>query len=136
MQIIYELGEKHIHQLHELYRQEWWTSTRTIEETRRAVNGSQITIGLVDRSDELLGFARVLTDYIFKAVIFDIIVRHDQRGKGFGDKILSLIEKHEKLAEVKHFELYCRPEMSDFYARHGFSTDIGGVRLMRRINLQ
>jgi len=134
MNIIYSLTESHLIQLRALYQQEWWTKGRTLEETGRGVAGSQVCIGLVDTRDELVGFARVLTDYTFKAMIFDVIVRADHRKTGLGDKLLKLIKSHEKLKQVKHFELYCLPEMFDYYTRHGFTTDIGEVRLMRWIN--
>ena len=84
MQTIYALSDEHLIQLHQLYQQEWWSETRTLEDTRRGVQGSQLRIGLVDEQDALIGFARVLTDYTFKAFIFDLIVRQDQRAQGIG----------------------------------------------------
>lgn len=134
MNVIYSLTENHIAQLHTLYQQEWWTKGRTFEETHSCVLGSQICVGLVGANDELIGFARVLTDFTFKALIFDVIVRRDNRKTGLGDKLLSLIKAHEKLQDVKCFELYCLPDMFNFYAKHGFSTNTGDIRLMRLCN--
>ena len=134
MNVIFNLNENHIAQLHALYQQEWWTKGRTLEETRNCVAGSQICIGLINTNDELIGFARVLTDFTFKALIFDVIVRENNRKTGLGERLLSLIKSHEKLQNVKHFELYCLPEMCDFYAKHGFTTDLGEIRLMRLSN--
>lgn len=134
MNVIYSLTENHIAQLHELYQQEWWTKGRTLEETKNCVTGSQICVGLISANNELIGFSRVLTDFTFKALIFDVIVRKDHRKTGLGDELISLIKSHEKLQRVKHFELYCLPEMYDFYAMHGFTTDTGEIRLMRFIN--
>jgi predicted GNAT family N-acyltransferase len=81
-----------------------------------------------------LGFSRVLTDYIFKALIFDVIVSEDKRGQGLGHQLLSLIKNHGQLKSVKHFELYCVPEMFAFYEKHGFTTNIGEIKLMRLVN--
>jgi hypothetical protein len=39
---------------------------------------------------------------------------------------------HPDLARVKHFELYCLPELIPFYERWGFSTEVGEIVLMRR----
>jgi predicted GNAT family N-acyltransferase len=130
MNVIYSLTENHIAQLHELYQHEWWTKGRTLEETKNCVAGSQVCVGLISANNELIGFARVLTDLTLKALIFDVIVRKDYRKTGLGDKLLSLIKSHKKLQDVKHFELYCLPEMCDFYAKHDFTT-IGEIRLMR-----
>lgn len=134
MDIIYTLSEHHVAQLHQLYQHEWWAKGRTLDETRRCAAGSQICIGLVDTNNDLAGFTRVLTDYTFKALIFDVIVRKDQRGTRLGDTLISLVKEHEKLQDVKHFELYCKPDMYDFYTRHGFSINVGDIRIMRLTN--
>jgi hypothetical protein len=39
---------------------------------------------------------------------------------------------HPDLREVKHFELYCLPELRPFYEKWGFEADVGGIDLMRR----
>jgi predicted GNAT family N-acyltransferase len=135
MNIIYKLSEKHISQLHALYRREWWTRGRSLEETRKCVLGSQICIGLVSDDNQLVGFSRVLTDFIFKALIFDVIVSEDKRGQGLGNQLLTLIKNHEQLKSVKHFELYCVPEMFTFYEQHGFTTNVGEIKLMRLVNM-
>lgn len=135
MNVIYDLKENHIVQLHDLYQHEWWATGRTLAETKKCLAGSQICIGLVDEKNNLAGFTRVLTDYTFKALIFDVIVRSSERSNGLGDKLISLIKAHHQLQEVKHFELYCLPEMFDFYTRHGFTDDVGEIRLLRQINV-
>ena len=132
MNVIDTLNPDQFAQLHALYRQAWWARDRTLEETQACVDGSQLCIGLVNADDELIGFTRVLTDYIFKALIFDLIVRADHRKTGLGDKLVTLVTSHPKLQAVKHFELYCLPEMHDFYARHQFTNELGGIQLMRR----
>ena len=65
--VINHLTKKQIGQLHQLYQGEWWSRTRTLLETRQCVVGSQICIGLATPDEQLVGFARVLTDYTFKA---------------------------------------------------------------------
>ncbi len=133
MKAIYELSEKHLHQLCALYQNEWWTKGRTFEETVQGVKGSQICVGLVDDSEDLQGFVRVLTDFTFKALILDVIVSEPFRECGLGRTLVGLIQGHSALAQVKHFELYCLPELVPFYERYGFSTDVGGIKLMRKV---
>ena len=132
MRIVHELDETLIAQLHAFFLREWWTEDRSLEETRCCVEGSQVCIGLTDDAGNLIGFVRVITDYTFKALIFDVIVAEAHRGTGLGDRLIELVLEHLDLANVKHFELYCRPEIAPFYARHGFTAEVGGVRLMRR----
>lgn len=134
MQVVYALSDKHLVQLHQLYQQEWWSEQRSLDDTRNGIAGSQLCMGLVTPQDELVGFARVLTDYTYKAFIFDLIVRKDLRGQGLGKQLLTLIQTHDKLRRVNHFELYCLPEMAAFYAAQGFTTELGGLQLMRYSN--
>ena len=134
MKSIYTLSGIHIQELHKLYQNEWWTKDRTMDETTSCVKGSQICLGLVDEHNTLQGFARVLTDYTFKALIFDLIVADSSRNKGLGNQLMSLIKNHPDLQNVKHFELYCLPDMFDFYEKHGFTSDVGDIKLMRYVS--
>ena len=134
MEVIYKLSTKQIKDLHYLYQNEWWTANRTLEETKKCVNGSQICIGLIDKNKTLKGFVRVITDFTFKALIFDLIVENDYRGQGLSKKLMSFIKKHEDLTDVKHFELYCLPELEIFYKQFEFTGEINGIKLLRHVN--
>ena len=135
MDVIYKLSPQNISELHELYQNEWWTKGRTLIESEQCINGSQVCIGLIDEHGVLHGFARVLTDYIFKALIFDVIVSPKYRGKGLGDRLVNLVKNNKELSKVKCFELYCLPELEEFYNNHNFSTDVGDISLMRCVNV-
>jgi predicted GNAT family N-acyltransferase len=132
MNIIYELGAHQITQLHTFYQQEWWTNKRSLEETKKVVTNSSIVIGLIDNNSNLKAFARVLTDYTFKAIIFDVIVDKSFRNKGLGKELMNLIIGHNKLKDVKHFELYCLPKMVEFYKAYGFNDELGELVFMRK----
>ncbi len=95
------------------------------------MDNSKICIGLVNKQDNLQGFARVLTDFTFKALIFDVIVSSNCRGIGMGNILLKAIKSNNALRTVKHFELYCLPELETFYRRHGFFDNFGEIKLMR-----
>lgn len=131
MQLIDTLDERHIPQLHALYRNVWWGHARTLEETRRCLQGSQLTLGIVDAQGDLIAFTRVLTDFVFKALIFDVIVSPAHQGLGLGDRLIEAVKHHERLAGIGHLELYCREDMNDFYVRHGFTRSLGDLQLMR-----
>lgn len=131
LHVVDALSARQVMQLHQLFQQEWWSDDRTLDDTQRCVEGSQLCLGLVEPQGQLVGFARVLTDSTFKACIFDLIVRQDWRAQGLGKQLLGLIKAHEKLSRVQHFELYCLPEMLSFYSALDFTTEVGGVQLMR-----
>ena len=134
MTVIYKFSDVHIRQVHQLYKEVWWGKKRSLEETMSCVRGSQICIGILDNDDNLIGFTRIISDFIYKAIIFDVIVSTTYRGNGLGQRLMSLVKDHKALQKVKHFELYCLPEMESFYSSFGFSTEVGGIKLMRCTN--
>jgi ribosomal protein S18 acetylase RimI-like enzyme len=94
---------------------------------------TDLVFALVDMQDDrLVGFARVLTDTVYKAFVFDVIVHPDRRGRGLVRMLLDAILSHPQLAGVKHFELYCRPDVVELYRKWGFGTELGGQVFMRR----
>ena len=133
MDIVEALTQDQISQLHSLYVKEWWTNSRTLDQTANGVIGSQLVIGVIE-SNNLVGFARVLTDYTFKALIFDLIIDPRFRKLNVGDRIINHIKNHKKLSQVAHFELYCLPELFDFYRKYGFDENVGEIKLMRYVS--
>ncbi len=130
---IERLTEDQVGQLHRLFQGEWWTRGRTLEDVRRMLKHTDITLGLCEQATgRLVAFARVLTDRVFKAFIFDVIVDPAYRGRGLGIRIMESVLGHPDLARVRHLELYCHQEMFPFYRRWGFTEDVGGSLLMRR----
>jgi GNAT superfamily N-acetyltransferase len=120
-------------QLHALYLQEWWTHRRNVDDVRRMLDGSDVVLGFVDHeTGRLAGFARVITDFVYKALVLDVIVQADYRKTGLGARLMDEILGHPKLQDVLHFELYCRPELMEFYERWGFTGELGELRFMRR----
>ena len=120
-------------QLHRLYLAEWWTNRRSADDVRRMLDGSDVVIGFVDEETGVLaGFARVLTDYVYKALVLDVIVDEAYRGTGLGARLMDEVIAHPQLRGVAHFELYCRPELVAFYERWGFTNKLGVLQFMRR----
>lgn len=133
MQIIEQLDKTLVKQLHQLFKNEWWTNTRSLSETQRCVEHSTFTFAAVE-GDVLLGFVRVVSDLCFKAFIFDLIICPSQRNTGLGKTLLDHVLVHTELRQVKHTELYCLPELTGYYENLGFSSDVAGVVLMRKNN--
>ena len=131
MRIIDHLPASRCEQLHRLYQQAWWALDRTVEEARQCLQGSQLTVGCVDEDERLVAFARVLTDGIFKALIFDVIVDEAHRGSQLGDQLIAHVVNHPRLSKVKHIELYCKDDVLGFYLDRGFEEQSPTLHLMR-----
>jgi GNAT superfamily N-acetyltransferase len=132
---INRLTDQQIEDLYALYQSEWWTKGRHPPDIRRMLQHSDVIIGYCDiETKRLIAFARVLTDYVYKALIFDVIVDVTYRSAGLGRALMDAIIEHPDLRSIRHFELYCLPEMVPFYQKWGFMADLGDLRFMRRGN--
>lgn len=130
---IEQLYGEQIDTLKALYDAAWWTTGRTLPDIARMLRHSDIVVGLcLPQSGELVAFARVLTDYVYKALILDVIVAEPYRGNGLGRQLLADIVTHPLLKNVAHLELYCRPDVAPFYEAWGFTTDLDALCFMRR----
>ena len=116
-----------------LYRSAWWSAARTPEDVRLLLQGpSLFFLAAERRGGRLVAMARAITDAVYKAMVFDVIVHPDHQGQGLGRRVMEELLDHSALREVQHIELYCLPELEPFYDRWGFTAEIGGVRLIRR----
>ena len=131
IQLIHALSPKQSQQLCELYSVTWWTRERTPERVDKMLDHSDVVLGLVDDQANLVGFARVLSDFTYKALVLDVIVAESHQGKGLGAVLMDAVLKHPLLTNVAHFELYCLPEMEPFYHKWGFTSELGTLRFMR-----
>ena len=132
--IITNLTDTQVDQLVELYSNEFWCNKRKRNDVDRMLAKTDIIIGAEDRAHDLVGFVRVLTDYVYKAIIFDLIVHPNWRGKKVGKLLMDSVIKHPRLSHVEHYDLNCLPEMYKFYELWEFTADVGELGFMRRFN--
>lgn len=65
------------------------------------------------------GFARLLTDYTFRAHLGDVFISPASRGLGLGKALVETILGHPELATVVHWTLVTA-DAQGLYARYGF----------------
>ncbi|HEX6682739.1 MAG TPA: GNAT family N-acetyltransferase [Candidatus Limnocylindrales bacterium] len=117
-----------------LFRSAWWAAGRDLDGVAKMLERSDIVFGL--RVDgRLAGFARVLTDDVYLALVLDVVVVPEFRGTGLGAALMDAIVGHPRIAGVGSVELVCQPELRPFYRRWGFTDEVGRSGLMRRVPL-
>jgi GNAT superfamily N-acetyltransferase len=120
--LIHQLTPAQIEQLHQMYLQEWWSKERALVDVPTLLNNSDLLFGLWDEAAQrLAAFSRVLTDWVYRAIVFDVIVAADYRGQGLGAKLIEHVTTHPQLCQVECIQLFCTPEMQPFYEKYGFS---------------
>lgn len=118
--IVNQLSERHFQDLMNLYNERSWTKTRTSNEVRTMIDNSYI-FGLCDsESDKLIGFTRVVTDYVFRATIYDVIVLEQFQGQGFGRLLLEAVVNSTLIKSIERVDLFCADNKVMFYEKWGF----------------
>lgn len=102
-----------------LYAHAPWAQTRTVEDAREALAHTDLMISAWD-GERLVGFGRVLTDYVYRASIWDVIVDAQYQGQDIGTAIMQHILHHPTLARVELFWLCTRSP--GFYEKLGFTS--------------
>lgn len=128
---IEEFTDEQITQIHRLVQQQWWGGNRTLEEVRRMAENTSLMIGLIEKSSgELVGFCRVLSDFVFRATIYDVMVAQRLQVSGLGKRLMDTLCEHRKTQRVSLIYLACEPELYDFYSRWGVEPYHGRTQWM------
>lgn len=103
-----------------LFQQSSWAGGRTLEDTQDMVQHTDVFITAWDGT-RLVGCGRVLTDYVYRASIWDVIVDGQYQGQDIGTEIIRRILSHSTLQRVELFWL-CTRDKQAFYETLGFSA--------------
>ncbi len=103
-----------------LFEQASWARGRTVVEVTEMLRQTDLFITAWD-DDRVIGCGRVLTDYVYRASIWDVIVDAAYQGQDVGTEIMHRILNHPALHRVELFWL-CTRDKHAFYENLGFSA--------------
>lgn len=86
-----------------LCNRSYWAKGRSLDDVKQTINSS-FCFGVYDNKDEMLGFARVVTDHVAFAYLMDVFVLEKYRGNGLGKALVKYVIEHPDL-QVKFFLL-------------------------------
>ena len=117
-------------ELANLYRFTRWGKSRSLEDIARMLAGTSMCFS-VRHDDHLVAFCRILTDCVYRASIWDIMVHADHQGKKVGTSLLDYALNHPA---VKHIPLVITytTELASFLTPHGFAHREGALMVLRR----
>jgi ribosomal protein S18 acetylase RimI-like enzyme len=103
-----------------LFRCAPWAANRSPRDIAEMLAHTDLAVSAWDGS-RLIGFGRVLTDYVYRASIWDVVVDTDYQGQDIGTQLMEHILRHSSLARVELFWLNTRDKQA-FYEKLGFSA--------------
>ena len=116
-------------QLQDLYQYAWWTQGRRNADVAKLLRHPQVFLTAWEGA-ALAGFARVITDFTYRAIIADVIVRPGAHGKGIGSQLVRMAVKDRRLKGVSGFWLYTTDKQA-FYKKLGFSFSPKNLMILR-----
>jgi ribosomal protein S18 acetylase RimI-like enzyme len=101
-----------------LNKSAFWAIDRRIEDLEIAISRSEPVVSAWDE-EKLIGFARAVSDGIYRATIFDVVVDCDYQRLGLGRKLVETVLAHPCMKRVERIYLTTTHQQS-FYERLGF----------------
>ncbi|MCF0248364.1 MAG: GNAT family N-acetyltransferase [Synergistes sp.] len=117
-------------ELQDLYRFTRWGRSRSVEQIEKMIAGTSICFS-IRHNGRLIAFCRVLTDFVFRGSLWDILVHPDYQGKEIGSTLLDYALNHPALKDVPLIVTYTS-ELITFMNRLGFEERDGLMILQRR----
>ncbi|MGI9551649.1 MAG: GNAT family N-acetyltransferase [Aurantibacter sp.] len=111
----------------------YWGVERTMEETHATIENS-LCFGMYSKTDEQIGFARLVTDHVFFGYIMDVIVFREYQGKGFGRHLMDFIMDHAVVKKLQTIGLKTK-DAHTLYEKYGFKK-IGNSPLWMAVDKQ
>ncbi len=103
-----------------LCNRSYWAKGRSYDDVNKSIDNS-MCFGLYDKNEQMLGFARVVTDNVVFAYLMDVFIMEEHRGKGLGKMLVKHIVEHPEL-QVKLWLLVTH-DAHGLYRKFGF-TDL------------
>ena len=108
-------------QLRRLFDQEsFWAAGRRPEGLRRMLRGSQAAVSAWE-GDRLVGFGRATSDGAYRAVLWDVVVAGDYKGRGLGRRLVEALLETPALVRTERVYLMTT-NSAGFYERLGFRS--------------
>ena len=117
-----------VDELMALLKQTYWAAERPKELVEKSLQHS-VNYGAFDELGRLIGFARVVTDFVSIYYVCDVIVDEEHRGLGIGKALVDTIVNDERFAHVG--ALLKTKDAHGLYRQYGFQ-DVDPGRVMYR----
>ena len=116
-------------ELQDLYRYTLWGRSRSVEGIQSMIEETSICFS-ARHQDKLVGFCRILTDFVYRASLWDVIVHPAHQGKGLGSALVDYALNHPAIRSIPMILTYTS-EWGSFMESRGFEVRKGTLMLLR-----
>lgn len=111
-----------VDQLLGLLQQTTWAHARTKAQLECMLQHGCVTVSAW-KQGQMVGFARALTDHVFRALVDDVVVDSKLRGQGVGHELMNALLA--ALEEVDLILVRCGEKLVPFYESFEFQPVVG-----------
>ena len=116
-----------------LFKKEWWTKERSSSYIIDILQKSSLIFICTNiESNKLIGFCRVITDFVDTAIILDVIIDSEYRKKGIGKELMNYVLTYPEIRSVDKFDLHCKQDLEFFYGKLNFNKGQNKMIWMRK----
>lgn len=112
-----------------LSAESYWAKGIPLDTVKRSIQHS-LNFGVYDQ-EELVGFARVISDYATIAYLGDVFILPEHRGKGLSKKLMEAINSHPDLQGLRRWILLTR-DAHELYKKSGWQPIANPVSWMEK----
>jgi N-acetylglutamate synthase-like GNAT family acetyltransferase len=105
--------------VHDFLTHSYWSENISKDVVKKSIDNSLCFA--VYHHENLIGFARVISDFATFAYLADVFILPDQRGKGLSKWLMQVIMDHPDLQGLRRFTLATR-DAHGLYAQFGFTS--------------
>ena len=107
-----------VEEVERLLKMTYWADMRPIEKIRKSMDNSECYGLFIEGIDQLVGFARVITDYATTYYLCDVIIDNEYQHNGLGKALVSHIASMPKYAELRG--LLVTKDAHGLYEKYGY----------------
>ncbi len=130
--IVEGISQIQVEDVARLLKTTYWAGKRPVEKIEKSMRHSDCYGIYVDGEPNLVGFARVITDYATTYYLADVIIDESQRGNGLGKTLVSYILARPKYAGLRG--ILVTKDAHGLYEKYGFERQDG--RFMSKSAIQ
>jgi GNAT superfamily N-acetyltransferase len=116
--------------IHRFLTTSYWAQGISLSAVERSLEHS-LSFGLYYQ-EQMVGFARVITDYATFAYLADVFILEEYRGRGLSKWLMETVVEHPELQGLRRWILFTR-DAHGLYTKVGFTPASNPQRLMERL---
>ncbi len=106
-------------QVRDMLKDAFWSKDISVEEIKKGADNSALVVAAYDKSNNMVGYLRVISDKTRFAYLLDVYVHEKHRKNGIAKSMVSFALNHPELKDVYQWLLVTR-DAHDVYKSVGF----------------